>query len=114
MKNMTDVREISGMRASDHDRQQVVDRLRGALDDGRLTLEEYLDRMARAYQAVTYADLAPLCADLPAAGRAQAPAPAVVPPGPAHPRPGRRPWPRPAAGRSAASPRRSGCCGRSG
>jgi len=70
MKNMNDVREISGMRASDHDRQGVVDRLRGGLDDGRLTLEEYLDRMSRAYQAVTYADLAPLCADLPAAGRA--------------------------------------------
>jgi hypothetical protein len=82
MKNMTDVREISGMRASDHDRQEVVDRLRGALDDGRLTLEEYLDRMARAYQAVTYADLAPLSADLPAGGRAQAPAPAAAPPVP--------------------------------
>jgi hypothetical protein len=72
MKDMTDVREISGMRASDHDRQGVVDRLRGGLDDGRLTLEEYLDRMGRAYQAVTYADLAPLCADLPATGRAGA------------------------------------------
>jgi uncharacterized protein DUF1707 len=83
MKNMTDVREISGMRASDHDRQEIVDRLRGALDDGRLTLDEYLDRMARAYQAVTYADLAPLCADLPAAGPARAPAPAAVTPGPA-------------------------------
>ena len=69
MKNMTDVQEISGMRASDHDRQEVVDRLRGALDDGRLTLEEYLDRMAHAYQAVTHADLVPLCADLPAGGR---------------------------------------------
>ncbi len=54
------------MRASDHDRQQVVDRLRSALDDGRLTIEEYVDRMGAAYQAVTYGDLAPLCADLPA------------------------------------------------
>jgi hypothetical protein len=54
------------MRASDRDRQQVVDRLRSALEDGRLTLDEYLDRMGVAYQAATYGDLAPLCADLPA------------------------------------------------
>lgn len=53
------------MRASDRDRQQVVDRLRGALEDGRLTIEEYVDRMEVACQAVTYGDLAPLCADLP-------------------------------------------------
>ena len=67
------------IRASDHDRQQVVDRLRSAVADGRLTVDEYVDRMGRAYQAVTYGDLAPLCADLPAdgsvVGRA-APAPA--------------------------------------
>jgi len=78
---MTDVREISGLRAADHDRQDVVDRLRTALEDGRLTLEEYLDRMGRAYQAVTYADLAPLCADLPVGGRvgtAPAPPPAAA------------------------------------
>ena len=61
-----DVRQ--DMRASDHDRQQVVDRLRTGLEDGRLTIEEYTDRMASAYQAVTHGDLAPLCADLPAAG----------------------------------------------
>ena len=95
MKNMTDGQEISGMRASDHDRQEVVDRLRGALDDGRLTLEEYLDRMAHAYQAVTHAELVPLCADLPAGGPARAPvppatpvpaaSPAVAAPGPAAP-----------------------------
>jgi DUF1707 SHOCT-like domain len=54
------------MRASDRDRQQVVEQLRGALEDGRLTMEEYVDRMEAAYQAVTYGDLAPLCADLPA------------------------------------------------
>jgi hypothetical protein len=54
------------MRASDRDRQQVVDRLRSALDDGRLTMDEYVDRMGVAYQAATYGDLAPLCVDLPA------------------------------------------------
>jgi hypothetical protein len=54
------------MRASDRDRQQVVERLRSALEDGRLAMEEYVDRMEVAYQAATYGDLAPLCADLPA------------------------------------------------
>ena len=54
------------MRASDRDRQQAVERLRSALEDGRLTVEEYVDRMGVAYQAVTYGDLAPLSADLPA------------------------------------------------
>ena len=81
------------MRASDHDRQQVVDRLRSAVADGRLTVDEYVERMGRAYQAVTYGDLAPLYADLPVdhpggpAGRAGSlagsgtPAPAAGRPG---------------------------------
>jgi hypothetical protein len=63
------------MRASDRDRQQVVDRLRSALEDGRLTMDEYMDRMEVAYQAVSYGDLAPLCADLPAS------APVIAGPG---------------------------------
>jgi hypothetical protein len=61
------------VRASDHDRQEVVDRLRIALEDGRLRMDEYVDRMGLAYQAVTGRDLAPLCADLPAAGRSAGP-----------------------------------------
>ena len=71
------------MRASDDDRQQVVDRLRAALEDGRLKMEEFTERMGLAYQAVTYADLATLVADLPpSAPQAQqrvAPAPAAAP-----------------------------------
>jgi hypothetical protein len=55
------------MRASDDDRQQVVDRLRAAFEDGRLRMEEFTERMGLAYQAVTYADLSKLHADLPAA-----------------------------------------------
>jgi hypothetical protein len=55
------------MRASDADRQEVVERLGGALDEGRLKLNEYLERMELAYEAVTYGDLAPLCRDLPEA-----------------------------------------------
>jgi Domain of unknown function (DUF1707) len=70
------------MRASDQDREEVVGRLRAALDEGRLKMPEYVERMGLAYDAVTYADLAPLHADLPAAtGLARpAPAPAAVPP----------------------------------
>jgi len=58
------------MRASDRDRQHVVERLRGALEDGRLTMDEYVNRMEAAYQAATHGDLAPLCADLPASNPA--------------------------------------------
>jgi uncharacterized protein DUF1707 len=74
---MVDQQEL---RASDRDRQQVVERLRGALEDGRLTMAEYVDRVGVAYQAATYGDLAPLYADLPA----PIPAPASAP-GPAGP-----------------------------
>ena len=56
------------MRASDRDRQDVVDRLRSAVGDGRLRMDEYMERMERAYEAVTYRDLAPLHEDLPASG----------------------------------------------
>jgi Domain of unknown function (DUF1707) len=70
---MVDQQEL---RASDRDRQQVVERLRGALEDGRLTMAEYVDRMGAAYQAATYGDLTPLCADLPDS------APGPVPAGP--------------------------------
>lgn len=71
------------MRASDHDRQQVVDLLRGAVTDGRLRMDEYVDRMELAYQAVTRGDLVPLHADLPAPGPATVqtgPAPMTAPP----------------------------------
>ena len=47
------------MRASDHNRQQVVEQLRSALEDGRLTMEESSNRMEVALPAATYGDLAP-------------------------------------------------------
>lgn len=53
------------MRASDSDREQLLARLRGAFEEGRLTIEEYLARMEQAVRAVTYGELAGLCADLP-------------------------------------------------
>ena len=57
------------MRASDADREHVAERLRGALDEGRLNLAEYDDRLRQAYGATTMGELAPLTADLPAPTR---------------------------------------------
>jgi hypothetical protein len=65
-----------GLRASHADRDQVVELLRVAAGDGRLSPEELDDRLERALTAKTYAELATLTADLPAT-----PGSAVVPPG---------------------------------
>ncbi|GAA4854437.1 DUF1707 SHOCT-like domain-containing protein [Saccharopolyspora rosea] len=62
--------EDGALRASDADREAVAERLRRALDEGRLTLSEYDERLSSAYAAVTMADLRPLTADLPAPVRA--------------------------------------------
>ncbi|SDR05351.1 DUF1707 SHOCT-like domain-containing protein [Actinopolyspora saharensis] len=68
------------MRASDADREAVVGRLRGALDEGRLDLAEFDERVRRAYAAATWGELRPLTEDLPAVPAAaeadSAPAPA--------------------------------------
>jgi uncharacterized protein DUF1707 len=55
----------SEMRAGDADRQRVAERLRAALEEGRLDLHEYDDRVQRAYAAKTYGDLDGLLTDLP-------------------------------------------------
>jgi len=55
------------LRASDADRQGAVERLQAALNEGRLNLHEYDERLMRAYQSVTYGDLAEVFTDLPAA-----------------------------------------------
>ncbi|MFI1993275.1 DUF1707 domain-containing protein [Actinoplanes sp. NPDC020271] len=54
-----------GMRAGDSDRQRVADQLKTALDEGRLDLNEYDERVQRAYAARTYQDLDGLLDDLP-------------------------------------------------
>ena len=54
------------LRASDTDRQAAAEQLRAAHDEGRLDIQEYDARLHRAYQAVTYGDLADLFTDLPA------------------------------------------------
>jgi hypothetical protein len=53
------------MRAADGDRQRVADALRGALDEGRLDLHEYDERLQRTYAAKTYGELDGLLSDLP-------------------------------------------------
>ena len=51
--------------ASDKERESVVDVLRDAYTDGRLTLEEFEERTSAAYAARTWADLRELTGDLP-------------------------------------------------
>ncbi|MEU8213546.1 DUF1707 domain-containing protein [Micromonospora sp. NPDC049044] len=53
------------MRAADADREAVAERLRAALNEGRLDLHEYDERLQRAYAARTYAELDTLLVDLP-------------------------------------------------
>ena len=62
---MLDAMGRDEMRAGDKDRQLVADRLKAALDEGRLDIGEYDERLQRAYAAKTYADLDGLLADLP-------------------------------------------------
>jgi hypothetical protein len=53
------------IRASDMERESVVDVLRDAYTDGRLTLDEFEERMSAAYAAKTWTDLRQLTGDLP-------------------------------------------------
>jgi hypothetical protein len=66
--------ERGKIRAGDADREHVVDLLKAAYSEGRLTKDEYDERMANALSARTYADLDLLIADLPVAR------PVMVPP----------------------------------
>lgn len=54
------------MRAASADRERAVDVLKAGFAEGRLTQDEYNERMNRAYAARTYAELTALTADLPA------------------------------------------------
>jgi len=53
------------IRASDKERESVVDVLRDAYTEGRLTLEEFEERTSAAYASKTWADLRELTGDLP-------------------------------------------------
>jgi hypothetical protein len=54
------------LRAADADRDAVADRLRTAHAEGRLTVEEFGERLDAAFAARTMGELAGLTADLPA------------------------------------------------
>jgi hypothetical protein len=62
------------LRASHEDRDRVIELLRVAAGDGRLTAEELDERVEVAFSARTYGELAALTSDLPAGGQAIAPA----------------------------------------
>ncbi|NJP72707.1 DUF1707 domain-containing protein [Streptomyces sp. C1-2] len=60
--------ELPELRASDADREQVAERLRDAVAEGRLDMAEFEERLDAAYRARTYGELTPLTVDLPAPG----------------------------------------------
>ena len=66
------------VRVSHAERDAVVERLRDAAGEGRLDLDELESRLERALSAKTYADLAPLTADLPPAEPPASAEPLVV------------------------------------
>jgi len=59
---------VETLRAADADRHKIADQLKSALDEGRLSLQEYDDRVGHAYAARTYAELLLVVADLPRPG----------------------------------------------
>jgi hypothetical protein len=61
------------MRACDADRDRVVEFLNVAYSEGRLSKDEFDDRLQNALSARTYADLDQIVTDLPAARRAAVP-----------------------------------------
>lgn len=69
-----------GVRASDAEREAVVEELKWASVEGRLTLSELTERTEAAYTAATHAQLELLTSDLPrsGAGGTRAPSPAPV------------------------------------
>ena len=61
------------LRASDADRDRVIDVLRAATADGRLTADEFNERMEAALASRTFRELAPLTADLATPPESRAP-----------------------------------------
>lgn len=70
------------LRASHEDRDRVIEVLRVAAGDGRLTAEELDERVEVAFSARTYGELAALTSDLPVGRGAIAPAVGSVPEAP--------------------------------
>lgn len=59
--------EDPNLRASDADRDRVIEDLREAFAEGRITQTEFDDRLTQTHEARTYGELAPITADLPRA-----------------------------------------------
>jgi Domain of unknown function (DUF1707) len=59
---------VEALRAADADRHKIAEQLKASLDEGRLSLGEYDERVRDAYAARTYAELLILVADLPTPG----------------------------------------------
>ena len=72
------------IRASDADRDRTAALLREHLAAGRLTAEEFHERLEAAYAAKTLGDLDELMADLPAIDPYQLPASSLRPGRPDH------------------------------
>ncbi|MDN5751180.1 MAG: DUF1707 domain-containing protein [Pseudonocardia sp.] len=62
---MTGDIERAELRASDADRDAVATRLQTAVDEGRLSLSDYDERLRDAYASRTYRDLDRVTSDLP-------------------------------------------------
>src|SRR5260370_35058356 len=69
--------DVGRLRASDAERDRAVDVLKSAFAEGRLTKDEYDDRMTMIFASRTYGELGALTSDLPAG-----PLGAVLPTGP--------------------------------
>jgi len=67
------------VRASDAEREALVERLNAATGEGRLDLDEFSERLELAYAARTRSELEALVEDLPEAGPGPAAAAAPVP-----------------------------------
>lgn len=78
---------MSGMRAADSDRERVAAALREEMAVGRLTLEEFEERLSSTYAAKTWDELRAQLTDLPVditfEGETRKPRPAAV----SHPAP---------------------------
>jgi len=70
------VPERPAIRMSDADREAVAQRLHKAVGEGRLTLDEFEQRVAGVHAARTFAEVEPYVADLPGGP--------VAPPAPEH------------------------------
>ena len=60
--------ELPEMRASDTERERIAERLREAVAEGRLDMEEFGQRLDATYKARTHGELEPLVSDLPLTG----------------------------------------------